>query len=317
MRKGINVNRDKLIASVSIHRVILSVHIPSNNGYYGHSFKVFQNCFESIIKTINKKTKISVFADACSKEVLNYLLDKREMCKNFDVLSISDKNVGKINGLKSLISMSNEEFITITDADVYFISGWEMKISEVFKRYNNAGFVSPSVILGGQNNFTKSTWGFLFNKGIELVEINKNDIIHFARSIGREANNQIDSLFRYGLKKSNVNVVIGAGHFVFTTRRYFLNRIPNKPSLHLLGGGSENEYFDQVIDFLGGLRLSLPKSFAYHMGNQTDDKNLKIDYKLNENLFDSVPKYVEKRLISITRYYFGKLIIVLRSFSTY
>lgn len=134
MRDGVNTEKySKKKNTHFLHRIIIPVYIPNRSeDYYLESIKVFKSCLNSIIHSINPETTaISVVNNNSFHEIDSFLeqyILNRKIYKHVKY----QENKGKVYAVISEAKASFEPFITIADADVYFIKGWETKIFELF-----------------------------------------------------------------------------------------------------------------------------------------------------------------------------------------
>jgi hypothetical protein len=272
MRIGSNPNNHKLIdLEIKSHRVIVPVYIPNAEGYFADAFNVFKVCISSLIQTINDDTLISIISNACSDEVNQYifqLLNERKI----DRAVFNKNNVGKMNAIITESRSSFEEFITYSDADVFFDQGWLKQTFSMFKNVNKAGFVSmnptPNHYSHADSTLLSNLYTVLFNKKKTNSVCSYQDLEHFHKSVGRDKK-ATDIMYKghcYAI--SNQNYIIGAGHFCCTIRKTpILKFVPKEQSKVGVSGGSESIYLDLPFDKTGLWRLSSPKAYVWHMGN--------------------------------------------------
>jgi hypothetical protein len=269
MRIGFNPNKDKILPkSDYIHHVIVPVYIPHQNDYFKDSFKILRYCLESLFKTCHPKTFISVVNNGSCTEVrdfLNSLLEKG----NIQEL-IHSNNIGKLNAILKGLSGQKFNLVTITDADVLFLNGWQKNTYFVFEAFSKTGAVcpTPSSKVLKQHTFNILFDYFFSNKLRFTKTRNRKALLDFAESIGNpEFYNENQLAFNLTISNANTNAVIGAGHFVTTYRGAVFNKIKERYSNFNLGGDSESKFLDQPIADQGYWRLSTEDNFAYHMGN--------------------------------------------------
>lgn len=274
MRIGINPNNHKNIdLSMKGHRVIIPVYIPNFEGYFKDSLNVFKICIESLTKTINSDIAVTVISNGSCLEVNNYITDLYEANK-IDKAVFNKENIGKMNAIMSETRACFEDFITYSDADVFFDKGWLKETFEIFKTIPKAGFVSLNPTPGHfsySNSTLLSNINFFFKKSKITKEVcNFEDLLHFNTSIGKDLDfteKKYNSKI-YSIEKGNKRVILGAGHFCCTIRRNpTLKYVPLEYSKKGVSGGSEAKYLDEPFDKTGLLRLSSTKAFVWHMGN--------------------------------------------------
>lgn len=274
MRVGINPQNHKDINfSVNSHRVIIPVYIPNLEGYFKDSLNVLKVCLESLLKTINSDTRISIISNASCVEVNEYIQSIFEE-KKIDRAIFNKENVGKMNAIISETRSCFEEFITYSDADVFFDKGWLKETFEIFRDIPKAGFVSmnPTPRHYGYSNSTILSNLFLFFKKAKKTNevCDFEDLLHFHRSIGKDKNHtrEMYDLDIHSIIVKGKKIIIGAGHFCCTIRKKpTLKYVPLDYSKKGVSGGSEAKYLDEPFDKTGLLRLSSSKAYVWHMGN--------------------------------------------------
>lgn len=318
MRIGVNPEKGKSHRnSRKFHRIIIPVFIPNDSeDYYRESFKILQSCLNSLFKTINQETTgITVVNNYSfpnvSKRLSEYLnaglIDKHVEYK---------ENRGKVYAVLSEARASYESFVTIADADVLFFSGWEKAVFEIFKVFPKAGVVSPLPLqnLAFNKNYSVFFDNYLLNKIRYDKVVSDEDCNLFLKGMGNTAllrrNNREHSWKerQYFLKK-DIAVVVGAGHFVSTYRREIFNSNLPFPDWKFKNG-FEDLYLDEPADKLGWYRLSTPSSFAYHVGNKSDDilENVTFDPKdkVDKELFCQIPSPSKSKVPYWIKSYFFK-----------
>ena len=329
MRKGENISKDQLISRKNCsHRVIIPLYVPNEKDYYKDSFRIFEMCLRSAIKTAISPLKVSVISDACIQNVNKKLVDLKEEGL-IDELIIESENLGKINSILRAIRNAQERLITISDADVLFLNDWEKAIIEVFEAFPNAGAVSPVPVFRTQFKLTSNIWmKYLYSKKLGFSPVkNPEALTRFAKSIGWS---RLDSGWKdviATLKSKNGHIaVIGSSHFVATYKREVFQDLPLEDSNFKLGGNSEYLYTDLPVVKYGGYRLATYENYAYHMGNTLEDwikenysklleepkvfnnfenlkvlKRRKIKYFISEKIVDKIMKIqkVKKYLLNL------------------
>jgi hypothetical protein len=271
MRIGSNPNNHKKIdVAITSHRVIIPVYIPNAEGYFADAFNVFKVCITSLLKTITTDTAVSIISNASSEEVNQYIFELWE-AKKIDRAVFNKENVGKMNAIITETRASFEEFITYSDADVFFDKGWLQQTYSMFKNVDKAGFVSmnptPSHYSHADSTLLRNL--LLFKKRKTNQVCSYEDLAHFHKSIGKAAAHT-DALFNSTVLcvGSSHHYIIGAGHFCCTIRKTpTLKYVPKDYSTVGVSGGSETVYLDTPFDKTGLWRLSSPKAYVWHMGN--------------------------------------------------
>lgn len=277
MRIGNNpAKKNSFLITDSYHRVIVPIYIPNlEEEYFKDALNILKLCIESLLKTIHKKTRITLIDNNCCKEVKNYLEFTYNANSKVDQLLKCKKNLGKVNALYSAIKSNLEDLITITDADVMFLPSWQNNVEKIINLMPEAGMVSPvpsSVVY--KSDYIASTIYYGFIKGkISLTEVvDPNGMVKFQKSIGRENMYNKQHLSKYfTIENPRIKAVIGCGHFVATFRAEVFKNAPNEVCRHKIGGKSENMYFDLPNDKGNFLRLATLGNYAYHLGNRQEN----------------------------------------------
>ncbi len=274
MRKGDNTSKDTLLELKECsHRVIIPLYIPEEEGYYKDSFKIFKTCLFSVLKTAVSPLKISVISNgSCS--VINKKLFNLHEQNYIDELIIEKENIGKVNSMLKSLRTAQERLITITDADVLFLNGWENEVLNVFNSFPRAGVVCPVPVFRTHLSLTGNIWmRYLFSKKLRFLPVkNPEAMTKFANSIGWSWLNDKYKDVIGTLKAKNGNVaVLGGSHFVATYKQEVFTELPKSNSEYKLGGDSEYLYNDEIVLKMGGYRLSTYDNYAYHLGNTFED----------------------------------------------
>ena len=273
MRIGSNPNIDKsLDLNETSHRVIIPIYIPNAEGYFKDSFNVFKVCIESLLCTINKDTAVSLVSNGSSSEVNEYITELWIQGKINRVV-FNKENVGKMNAIITETRASFEEFITYSDADVFFDKNWLEQTFRIFYDIPKAGFVSmnptPVFYLHSCSTLLDNICTVLFSKKKVNNVCSFDDLEHFHKSIGKD-NNYTNSIFSKDVLcvGNEKKYIIGAGHFCCTIRKTpTLRFVPLEKSKIGASGGSESAYLDIPFDKTGLWRLSSSKAYVWHMGN--------------------------------------------------
>lgn len=275
MRTGINPTKGgKLIDKEECHhRIIIPVHIPHENDYFEDAYKIFEMCLASVLKTSVSKLKISVISNKCSDEINERLLQEYKK-GTIDELIIEKEGIGKINSLLKAIRTVDERLITITDADVLFLNGWENAVVQVFNSFPNAGAVCPVPVFRKHFDLTSNIWiKNIFSKKIQFRPVkNPEALTLFAKSLGWE---WLEKEFQdvIGTIKANNGTiaVLGCSHFVATYKKEVFDQLPKENSKYKIDGDSEFLYTDEPVLKMGGYRLATYDNYAYHLGNHYED----------------------------------------------
>lgn len=318
MRVGNNPEKEQNVLEVdAYHRVVIPVYIPNlNEAYFTDGLKILKLCFNSLLKTIHHKTRISIINNASCIEVSGYLEALYQQHKEIDQLLHSKINLGKVNALYAAIKSNLEPLITISDSDVMFLPNWQQAVENTMVEFPECGMVSPvpsSIAYRGK--YLSSTIFYAFFKGKLKFNnvVDPNGLIKFQESVGREMYNK-NHLEKYLVvfnKKGKA--VIGCGHFIATFRAEVFKHSPRENCKFKIVGGSENKYLDEPNDKGGFLRLATLKNYGYHLGNNEEswmkDELVKIN---NSNVTCQTIKNLPKvRPIGPLGYKIGQLIHIL------
>ena len=310
MRIGSNpVKEDKEIVVKNYHRIIIPVYIPHFEGYFKETFEVFKLCIESLLKTVHKKTRITIYNNNCHQIVKDFIDEQYEGSIYIDQVFHSKENLGKINAIMASSKGNLEPLITITDADVLFKQGWQEAVEDVFVNFPEAGMVSPVPSSKALTNQTSTTWYYGFFKGkLEFQDVLDPEAMHkFDLSLGnKELMYKPIHLEKYLVLKNKNNlaeVVVGCGHFVATLKRDVFDKGTNEPAFIKIVGGVEGKFIDMPNDKLGYLRVATKGNFAYHMGNKTEQWMLDIVSDLKPEISDGIDssKIMDRKIGSFSR----------------
>lgn len=274
MRKGKNPSKDVLLMNDECnHRVIIPLHIPSEEGYFVDSFQIFKCCLFSVKKTSVSLLKVTVISNG-SCETVNTKLLQLQQESFIDELIIEKEAIGKVNSILKALRTAEERLITITDADVLFINDWEQAVVEIFESFPKAGVVSPVPVFRTHFRLTGNIWfRYLFSKRLYFRPVkNPPALTLFANSIGWP---WLDIKYKDVIgtlqAKNGTIAVLGCSHFVATYKREVFEKSPKGNSKYQLGGDSEFLYTDAPVLKMGGYRLATYDNYAYHMGNTVED----------------------------------------------
>lgn len=268
MRIGDNPNKEvDQEQSFYKHQIIVPVYIPNEEGYFSDALKILKICLNSLFNTIHDRTFITIVNNGSCGNVVKYLNELFEENKIKEL--IHTDNIGKINAVFKGLSGNNIELVTVTDADVMFLSNWQTETIKVFSEIPKAGVVG----IVPQFNMYKRYCGNvlfdnLFNKKLKFIPVkNPQSMIHFYDSIGWDRNYNQDYLkFGLGLNYGKVNCFVGSGHFVATYKKEVFKEL-----LSFIGGrkaaGIGEDYIDNKPLKKGYWRLTTDDNYAFHMGN--------------------------------------------------
>lgn len=273
MRIGFNPNKDqKLPKSEYFHQIIVPVHIPNQDGYFRDSFNIFKISLKSLLKTINKGTFITIVENGSCKEVSEYLFQLKARGIIHELIQTAP--IGKLNSILKGLSGHEFSLITIADADVLFLSGWQEATYELFENFPKAGAVSPVPSSKLATSYTENIiCSNIFSKKLKFTKVqNQVALKSFAKSIGNESFYKKVHLEKYlTLERNKVKAVLGAPHFVCTYRDEIFSDRNLNFSPYSLGGDSERKFLDKSVIDRDFWRLSTEDNFALHMGNVQED----------------------------------------------
>lgn len=308
MRQGVNPEKYKGEKNIKKkHRVIVVFYIPNiTDDYYKESINVLDNCLESLMNTINFETTCITLINNNSATSLNLVIDKYISKGKIDKYVLYSENRGKVYALMNEIRGIYEPFVTISDADVLFIKGWEKAVFNVYKNFEKAGIVAPLPCSNLAFNHNNSVF---FDKMLAL-SLKKSKIVAdrdcdiYLEGLGNDSllnrNNRKFNwrTHQYFIKNKNELAILGAGHFVATYRTALINSSNDYPEFKFFNG-YEDKFIDNKADTKGYYRLSLHKTFAYHIGNRLDEnvinfKKIEGDYITLED-FEMLQLNIKKR----------------------
>lgn len=284
MRVGYNPQKDqKNDKSEYIHQVVIPVYIPNHEGYFKDSFAILKLCLESLFATVHKKTFISIANNGSDSIVTNYLAELLNQNKIQEL--IHTEIIGKLNAIVKGLAGNNIELVTIADSDVMFLPKWQSETVKVFSHIPNAGVVGivPQFKMY-ESNCGNVLFDNLLSSKLRFIPVkNKDALVRFYDSIGWDRSYNQDYLeFNLGLEiNSNLNVLIGSGHFVATYKRDIFEEIPSYFN-YKMGGESEG-YLDRIPLEKDYWRLTTEDNYAYHMGNVLEDWMLDKSNQISNN----------------------------------
>lgn len=269
MRIGFNPNKDATLDGNNFsHQVIVPVYIPSLEGYFKDSFGILKLCLTSLFATCHSQTYFTVADNGSCMEVAHYLDQLREEGQLHEV--IHTPNIGKLNAVLKSLTGGNFPLITVTDADVLFLDGWQAETYEVFANFPKTGAVCPTPSSKSFKTHTANIWfDLFFSKRLRFTPVKNPEALKmFAASIDNKAFYNDHHLNKYlTVANGNYKAVVGAGHFVTTYRGSVFSDLSARYSDYKLGGTSESSLLDIPVVKKGLWRLSTADNFAYHLGN--------------------------------------------------
>ncbi|MBT0608451.1 glycosyltransferase family A protein [Aequorivita echinoideorum] len=307
MRTGVNPEKFKNEKNTQYyHRVIIPVYIPNTiDSYYKKMPAVFETMLTQLIDTIDlTKTAITVIDNNSCGEVKKIIEDKSP---HIDKLIQYSENKGKVYAVLTEARGCYEPFITIADADVLFVKGWEKEIFTIFRNFKKAGIVAPLPSQGLALNNNKSLFfDTFFNRQLKYGKVvSDNDCDIYLHGMGNKAlldrHNRLYNWreIQYYLHQKGTFAIVGAGHFVATYRTELFKGEISFPEIKFKNG-YEDKFIDSLADKRGYYRLSTVDLKAYHIGTQLDTNVIElleidgpkaqsedfaaVDWKINKNL---------------------------------
>lgn len=272
MREGTNPQRHQKVAIRTYsHRIIIPLHIPNLEGYYKDSLDIFKLCLSSLFKTVGADSAITVVNNGSDKKVVAFINELYVEGKIDEVLHT--QKVGKVNAIIKGINSCKEEYITITDADVLFKSGWLLATSSIFNAFTKAAVVGLVPQFKMYENFSYNViFDCYFNNGLQYSSVkNPNDLQLFYKSLNWNDDYNKDYLkYNLSITKNDVCALVGTGHLVATYKRSVFDK-NMKFTDFLLGGDSVVKTFDIPAAKKNLWRLNTEDNYAYHMGNRLED----------------------------------------------
>ncbi|WP_189606262.1 glycosyltransferase [Salinimicrobium marinum] len=246
--------------------MVIPVYIPHLEGYFSGSFEIFKFCIESILKTSYNSTFISIINNGSCAEVRAYLNDLLFEKKIQEL--VHSENIGKINAvLKGLVG-HNIPLVTIADADVLFLSGWQEATYDIFATFERAGVVGLTPQFKSYENQSGNViYSNLFSGKMKFTEVKDPDALKmYYKSLGWDESYNRDYLKKtLTISKDGIKAVVGSGHYVATYRRcVFSEMFTYDPAK--LGLDSEKK-LDEMPLRKNLWRLTTSDNYAYHMGN--------------------------------------------------
>jgi hypothetical protein len=301
MRQGINPEKEKNEKNIlKPHRVVVVFFIPeTDDAYYSELDLVLDKCLESLTRTINPDTTNITLLNNNSSTKIDAVVEKYK--PYIDKYVFYTENKGKVYAVLNEVRAVYEPFVTISDADILFYSGWEKAVFEVFDEFPRAGVVSPMPMpylaffcnqsVFGLNSVTNSIkYGkFVTDEDIQLYLQGTN----LPQLLDRKTKYDWCQK-QFILQNSNFTAVIGAYHVVSTYRTEQFRNIYTFPELKFQNS-YEGEFIDALADKKGLYRLSTLTTFAYHIGNRLDDVVARHQYDdslvINSGFFSRIKAY--------------------------
>ena len=267
MRRGLNPNKDKLLeTSEFFHQVVIPLYIPNQKNYFRESLDIFKRSLESLFKTCHSQTFFTIVNNGSSDEVKIYLEELFSDGKIQEVIHTT--GIGKLNSIIKGISGHQFPYITIADADVLFLNGWQKSTYQVFVNFPKSGVVGLTPQFKQfEHKCGHPLFENLFSEKMKFTDVQDEFALkHFYRSLGWKDDYNPDFLKKnLTISSGNCRAIIGNGHYVATYKGGLFTDIPKYFNVKM-GSGSEG-FLDNIPLLYGMWRLTTEKNYAYHMGN--------------------------------------------------
>jgi glycosyltransferase involved in cell wall biosynthesis len=250
--------------------VALITYIPFLEAYYSEGLDILKTCLESIWQNTNIPYDLLVFDNNSCPEVRNYLTEKQRQDK-IQLLTLSDKNIGKGGAWNYIFGAAPGEYIAYADSDVYFYPGWISNLVPLFELFPNLGMVTGAPLRVPEEFSTSSVEWAISNPLVQLERgrlLAWEDFWKHVQSLGIES--EAEARTRFEAKQDvclvykGVRYFIGASHFQFMARKAVLQSLLPLPSDRPMG---QMRALDIAINQRGYLRISTPDWWVQHMGN--------------------------------------------------
>lgn len=288
MRKGTNPAKleDSKVENPCFHQVIVPVYLPKLEGYYKDGLDILKMCLESIYLTVHDKTFISVVNNGSCDEVKSYLDGMLKAAKIHEVIHTS--SIGKINAIAKALSGHNFDLVTITDADVLFINGWQKAVYGIYEAFPKAGMVGTTPNSKMLRYLTENIhFDNLFLKNLKFRPVAQPEKMRkFSISIDNEKMfNEVSLNKILSLKRNEVIATLGTGHFTATYKKELLHSIRKSYDLFKISADSDRTYLDIPSIKKGHWRLCTYENYTFHLGNHVDDWAIELlkDLKSKSN----------------------------------
>jgi len=233
------------------HRVIIPVNIPNlEEEYFKNVLQVLKICIDSLLATTNsEQTNITVINNNSCVEVdmiLNTYFDNKKIQKYIKL----SKNRGKVEPILAKAKASYEDFIIITNADVFFNARWLEESIKLFRIFE-AGVVIPTPMSNVyyRHNMMYVNKSFLTgNLKIESI-VSKDDMIRFEKGI------EVDGIFeqyynkQFVIQKDDIYACLGAGLFVATYDRQLFEFVKTRNKVeYVFKNDQGKDYLDNLTE---------------------------------------------------------------------
>lgn len=277
-RIGINPARGKVTdyrpARIT---VALVTYIPNLMGYFERRLEVLRLALASLQAHTTLPHDLMVFDNASCPEVVAYLRQMQQQGV-IHYLTLSERNIGKVDALRLLFNAAPGEIIAYSDDDIFFYPGWLQAQLEILESFPQAGMVSGVAVRNAAGHAHQSL-DRLAEKGAPGLSVSRQRRIldawesDWALSTGRDpqahlqaTQEHLDWVLRVEKPGGGGCEAIGsANHFQFVApRQVILQALPSHWTGKLMGSMIE---LDEAVDNLGYLRLSTVERYTRHLGN--------------------------------------------------
>lgn len=318
MRVGKNPSKEnQLEINAYRHQVVIPVYIPNLEGYYEDALAILKLCLNSLVKTKDANTFITVVNNGSCEEVVTYL--DKTLKEHLINEVIHTENIGKNKAIIKGIASHQFRFVTISDADVLFLNGWQESTMNVFSAFPKAGVVGLVPQFTMYKALSSNVlFDNLFSKKLRFRKVSDPEaLVAFYKSLGWDDNYNKEYLERHLtlVSKNGVEAVVGSGHFVATYKRELIGSRPSADITKGLSAKFDRELLDMPALLRDTWRLTTSDNFAYHMGNKMEPwmqekcDQLALDTTSLENSYESYKLHGPKPLKNfIKNHLFRKLL---------
>ena len=267
MRVGYNPHKDlSQDQSPFVHQVVVPVYIPNHEGYFKDSFRILKLCLDSLFATAHERTYFTVVSNGSAPDVVAYLEALLQLGKIQELLQI--ENIGKLNAIVKGLVGHHTPLLTITDADILFMPGWQQQTNKIFNALPKVGVVGliPQFKMF-ERHCGNLIWSHIFKKSLRFTAVREPEaLVRFYDSIGWKRNYNPDYLaYNLSLNAEGVAVLAGSGHAVATYKRDIFAEVVSYFGYKL--GGDSELYLDTLPLEKDYWRVTTQDNYAFHMGN--------------------------------------------------
>ncbi len=282
MRIGNNPRKSTATISTEFfHQVIVPVYIPNLEDYYSQSFQILRICMDTLIASSHDKTFFTIVNNGSCEEVSHYLDQLYNKGQIHELIHTA--NIGKVNAIYKGLTGHSFPLLTISDADVLFLNGWQKATYAVLEAIPQSGAVCTTPLSRNIKYLTSNIFfDCFFSKSLRFTDV-KNPIAmqQFTASIGKEKFLRQSHLEKYlTVTKNGVRAVVGAGHYVCTYRGEIFAKNCFSHSEEFMGK-TVRQHLDLPVLKKNYWRLSTEENYTYHMGNGIEDWMLEITAQKN------------------------------------